>query len=169
VSGALLTDSDHWSKICKGRRADLGYLAVVVQDGVRLPSARHLHIHRARKAIQTASPADLQHAQRAGGAVARSLAGLEDLTTLIGLLGFKTTLTAALYCSLAVLEKLRIAFRANRAGTRRLTAGCVPKPARSAGRAAVRREDSPSGLGPRRYRFGSAIFVQTASLSPKDM
>lgn len=42
------------------------------------------------------------------------------------------------------LVKLCTAFRANRAGPRRLMAGCVPKPARSAGRDAVRREDSPS-------------------------
>jgi hypothetical protein len=74
-----------------------------------------------------------------------------------------------LHCSLAVLVEPRTAFRANRAGTRRLTAGCVPKPARSAGRAVVRREDSPFGPEPRRYRFGSTIFIQTASLSSKDM
>lgn len=74
-----------------------------------------------------------------------------------------------LYCSLAVLKELRTAFRANRARTRRLTAGCVPKSARSAGRAAVRREDSPSGPKPRCYRFGSTIFFQTASLSSKDI
>jgi hypothetical protein len=82
---------------------------------------------------------------------------------------FFKTAASALHCSLAVLLKLRTAFRANRAGTRRLTAGCVPKPARSAGRAAVRREDSPSGPEPRRYRFGSTIFIQTASLSSKDI
>jgi hypothetical protein len=81
----------------------------------------------------------------------------------------KPPVTAALYYSLAVLVKLRTAFRANRAGTRRRTAGCVPKPARSAGRAAVRREDSPAGPEPRRYRFGSTIFIQTASLSSKDI
>ncbi|UYO94335.1 reverse transcriptase family protein [Pollutimonas sp. M17] len=37
---------------------------VVVRDEVRLPNSRHLNIHRARQAVQTAAPAELEHAQR---------------------------------------------------------------------------------------------------------
>lgn len=37
---------------------------VVVRDEVRLPNYRHLNIHHARQAVQTATPSELAHAQR---------------------------------------------------------------------------------------------------------
>lgn len=60
----LLTKSGK-SKTYASSSAKVVTGAVVVQYEVRLPNTRHLHIHRARQAIQTASSADLQHAQRA--------------------------------------------------------------------------------------------------------
>lgn len=38
--------------------------AVVVQNDVRLPNVRYLHIHQARQAVQAALPADLSRARR---------------------------------------------------------------------------------------------------------
>jgi hypothetical protein len=38
--------------------------AVVVRNEVRLPNTRHLNIHNARKAVEAASPDELEHAKR---------------------------------------------------------------------------------------------------------
>jgi hypothetical protein len=60
----LLT-KDKKSKTYAASSAKMVTGAVVVQDDVRLPNIRHLNIHRARRAVQAAAPADLPHAQRA--------------------------------------------------------------------------------------------------------
>lgn len=52
------------SKTYAGGAAKVVTGAVVVRDEVRLPNARHLNIHNARQAVQTAGAAELLHAQR---------------------------------------------------------------------------------------------------------